>query len=386
MHKLDTKLIHSGEKPDPLTGAIAPVLYRTKTFAQKFGQDQKYQYSRGNNPTRSALEEKLADLEGCDFVTVFGSGNAATTAFFMSLNPGDHILFCQEIYGGTYRIMEKLMSRFGITASYVDFSTKESIKAGVKSNTKYLFIETPTNPSLHLIDLKMVNEVSQEINIPFVVDSTFAPPCCTCPTQYGAKVVIHSLSKYIAGHNDVLGGALFTNDEELHTTFTFIFRTVGAVLSPDECYRVLQGIKTLTMRWQRISTTAYGLAKYLNGIKQTKRVNYPFLNGNPSIDIARQQMIGGGGVISFELNEEYCSEEKIAQFINNTTATGVITYAESLASPETILAYPPLMSHRSLPEDVRKSLGISNGFFRLSIGFEDPYDIVDALIRGFETL
>jgi cystathionine gamma-lyase len=386
MNSFDTLLIHAGEKPDA-TGAIAPPLYRTKTYAQRFGEDAPYQYSRGKNPTRVALENKLAILEGGLYATTFSSGNAAMAMFLFTLSPGDHIVCCQEIYGGTYRLLEKIMKRVNVTADYVDFSTEESIKSAIKPNTKYLLIETPTNPSLHIIDLKLVAEVSKETGIPFAVDSTFAPPCTTRPLEYGAKVVIQSLSKYIAGHNDVLAGALITNDTALHEQFYFLFRTIGAILSPDECYRILQGVKTLSLRWEKVSETADAIARILSSHKAIKKVNYPTLPNHPMRHIASEQMKSGcGGVVSFELKDEYHTPDKIKAFIDGATDSGVIVYAESLASPETILAYPPTMSHGSLPKDVRYSLGITDGFFRLSVGFEDTMDIWTSLQNGLRQL
>lgn len=382
----DTLLIHAGEKPDA-TGAVAPALYRTKTYAQKFGVDAPYKYSRGKNPTRVALETKLALLEGGLYATTFSSGNAATAMFLFTLSPGDHILCCQEVYGGTYRLLDKVMSRVNVTADYVDFSNEESIKAGIKPNTKYLLVETLTNPSLHVIDLKLVSKVSKETGVPFVVDSTFTPPCTTRPLEYGAKLVIQSLSKYIAGHNDVLAGALITSDEALHERIQFLFRTIGSILSPDECYRILQGVKTLSLRWEKISKTAECIARNLYYHQKIKNVYYPSLLNEPMKYIALNQMKHGcGGVVSFELNDEYHSPEKIKAFVDAATNSGVITYAESLASPETILAYPPEMSHMSLPRDVRYSLGITDGFFRFSVGFEDTMDIWTSLQEGFKAL
>ena len=386
MNNFDTLLVHAGEAPDA-TGAIAPPLYRTKTYAQQFGVDAPFKYSRGKNPTRAALETKLALLEGGLYATAFSSGNAATAMFLFTLSPGDHILCCQEVYGGTYRLLDKVMSQFNVTADYVDFSTKESIKAGIKPNTKYLFVESPTNPSLHIIDLKLVAEVSKETGIPFVVDSTFAPPCTTRPLEYGAKVVIQSLSKYIAGHNDVLAGALITSDALLHERFQFLFKTIGAILSPDECYRILQGVKTLSMRWEKVSTTAEYIATKLHFHDKVKKVNYPSLLDEPMRSVAFLQMKHGcGGVLSFELEDQYHSPSQIKTFVDAATKHGVITYAESLASPETILAYPPEMSHMSLPKDVRESLGITDGFFRFSVGFEDVTDIWTNLRRGLDAL
>jgi len=380
-----TVAVHAAEPPDKLTRAVAPILVRSKTFAQTFGVEQTYQYSRGNNPTRNQLADKLAILDGGKYASVYASGNAATATFFLSMSPGDHILCCQEIYGGTYRLLEEFCNRFGITASYVDFSNEDSILKGVKPNTKYLFVETPTNPSLHIIDLKMISDISKRIGIPFVVDSTFSPPCCTRPLSYGAEVVIHSLSKYIAGHNDVLGGALITNNKELHEKFWFLFRTVGAILSPDECYRILQEVKTLPLRWERVSNTALQVSEYLTSNVGVKKVFYPGLKAHPNHTIAKSQMVGGfGGVLSFELHDKF--HNQVEKFVNNLTNHNHIIYAESLASPETILSYPPLMSHKSVPRDVRLSLGISDGFFRLSVGFENPYGIINALCAAIESL
>lgn len=380
----DTKTIHAGEEPDKSTGAIAPILVRSKTFAQKFGVDAEFQYSRGKNPTKKMLEAKLAALDGAKHATVYSSGVAATAALFLTLNPGDHVLCCQEIYGGTYRLLEQVMSRYGITTDYVDFSSKKSILKGIKKETVYLFVETPTNPSQHIIDLELVSQVSKEIGIPFVVDATFSPPCTTKPIEYGAKVVIHSLSKYIAGHNDVLAGALVTNDDALFEQCYFMMKTLGAVLSPDECYRVLQGVKTLSMRWDKVSKSAQQVAEFLSRFKAVKNVYYPGLPSHPNHHIAKTQMNNGfGGVVSFELQDEFHDTAHIKNFVDRVTRDSVIVYGESLASPETILAYPPLMSHKSLPQDVRFSLGITDGFFRLSLGFEDPNDIIDRLALGF---
>lgn len=380
-----TLSVHAGEEPDSSTGSVAPILVRSKTFAQKFGYDTEYQYSRGKNPTREQLAKKISALENGRYTTLYASGIAAETAFFFSLSPGDHILCCQEVYGGTYRLLEEIMKKFGISADYVDFSTKESIIAGIKPNTKYLFVETPSNPSLHIIDLELVSHVSNKTGIPFVVDGTFAPPCTTRALDYGASVVIQSLSKYVAGHNDVLAGALITNDQTLHDKFYFLFRTMGAILSPDECYRILQNVKTLPMRWNRVCETALAIAEYLTSVPQIKKVFYPGLKTHTGHEIAKKQMkTGFGGLLSFELKDEY--HDLIKKFVDAITKNSHIIYAESLASPETILSYPPLMSHRSLPKDVRLSLGISNGFFRLSVGFEDVSDILNGLEYGFKSL
>jgi len=381
-----TKLVHAGELPDKETGAIAPVLVRSKTFAQKeFGVESEFQYSRGKNPTRVRLEEKLVALEGGGEASVYGSGVAAEAAFFLTLSPGDHILFCQEVYGGTFRLLDQFLSRFGITFSFVDFTNENSIRGGITSQTKYLFIETPTNPSFHIIDLALVSKISKETGIPFVVDATFSPPCATRPFEFGAETVIHSLSKYIAGHNDVLGGAIITRNKKLHQKLVFLHRTLGALLSPDECYRVLQEVKTLDMRWQRVSQTALEVARYLQKSNKVERVLYPGLPSHPGHAIARKQTAGGyGAVLSFVVkNTKHAALKK---FVDTIREHSPIVYAESLASPETIIAYPPLMSHKSIPPEIRQSLGITDGFFRLSVGFEDPKDIIQGLEAGLKTL
>jgi cystathionine gamma-lyase len=383
---LGTLLIHAGERPDPVTGAIAPVLVRTKTYEQKeFGVEGAWQYSRGKNPTRSALEEKLGEIEGGGFATVFGSGVAATAMFFLSLDPGDHVLCCQEVYGGTFRLLDQVLPRFGITADYVDFSTRENIKKHIKKNTKYLFVETPTNPSLHVIDLELVRNVSEETGIPFAVDATFSPPCTTQSFEYGAETIIHSLSKYIAGHNDVIAGAVVTKNLKLHEKLSFFQKAIGAILSPDECYRVLQGVKSLHLRWERSSENAQKTAEFLLNEFSVARVLYPGLPGHPNHNVARRQMKKGfGSVVSFELKTKDLT--KIKKFVEVLKKGGIVRYGESLASPETILAYPPLMSHRSLPKDVRESLGITDGFFRLSLGWENVDDILLELKKALDVL
>lgn len=384
-----TLLVHAGELPDRETGAVAPALIRTKTFAQKeFGIEGEFQYSRGKNPTRLKLEEKLAALEGGGFASVFSSGLAAEAMFFLTLSPGDHVLCCQEVYGGTFRLLDQFLSRFGITFDFVDFSgvnAEKNIRAGIKDKTKYLFVETPTNPSLHIIDLKLVAKISRETKIPFVVDATFSPPCATRPFEYGAETVIHSLSKYIAGHNDVIGGAVITKNKELSEKLSFLHRALGAILSPDECYRVLQEIKTLDLRWQRTSKTALQVAKFLEKSKKIERVLYPGLPSHPGHKIAKKQSKGGqGAVISFVLKET--NQKKLKKFVDTIRENCHVVYGESLASPETIIAYPPLMSHKSIPKDIRDSLGITDGFFRLSVGFEDPEDIIFGIERGLKVL
>jgi cystathionine beta-lyase/cystathionine gamma-synthase len=384
--KFATQLVHGAEKPDDRTGSVAPILVRSKTFAQKeFGVEGEFQYSRGRNPTRAILQEKLALLEGGGRASVFSSGVAAEAAFFLTLSPGDHIVCCQEVYGGTFRLLDQFMARYGVTYSFVDFGTEKSIISAITPKTKYLFVETPTNPSLHIIDLELVARVSKKTGVPFVVDATFSPPCATRPFEYGAETVIHSLSKYIAGHNDVIGGSVITKNEKLHAQLEFNHRTLGAVLSPDECYRVLQEVKTLELRWKRVSETALKVASYLETVKHVSKVYYPGLKTHPGHAVAVRQTKGGfGAVISFVLKKN--DPKSLKKFVSALIKETPLVYGESLSSPEAIIAYPPLMSHKSLPEDVRNSLGIVDGFFRLSVGFEDPTDIIKSLKVGLGSI
>lgn len=408
---LATLLVHAGEKPDPITGAVAPVLVRSKTYRQsKFGVEAEYQYSRGKNPTRAILEEKLAALErdgaaGANtsetYATVFSSGNAAVAMLLLTLKPGDHIVFCKEVYGGTYRLAERVFKKFGISASYVDFGyygngdeksvqasrllVKERVLAAINGNTRYIFVETVSNPSLHVTDLHLVDEISKESGVPYIVDATFSPPCSIHPFEYGAETIVHSLSKYCAGHNDVLAGAIITKNKVLHAELQFLQRTFGAILSPDECYRVIQGIKTLELRWGRVSGTAQKVAEYLSAHPRVRTVLYPGLPGHPGHLVSKKQFKGGfGAVVSFVLKTDL--PHAIKKFVEGTERSGIIIYGESLASPESILAYPAFMSHKALPKEEREALGITDSFFRFSVGFEDAADIIAGLEDGFRAI
>lgn len=383
---LATSCVHGGEHPDPQHGAIAPVLVRSKTYQQpEFGEDSKWKYSRGTNPTRATLEAKLAAIEGAGQATVFSSGLGALTCLLLTLQPGDHILFSREIYGGTYRLLDQVFNTFGLTFSFSNFDNKQKVLQALNPSTRYLCVETPSNPSLHVTDLQLAGEISREIGIPLLVDGTFAPPVTTKAFEYGAEIILYSLSKYFAGHNDVIGGAIVTKDVALHKRLQFMQSSVGAILSPDECYRVIQGVKTLPMRWERVSKTSQQVAEFLQNHPAVKRTLYPGLPQHPNHDIATQQMQNGfGGVIGFEINCEDIS--RIKTFVETVQERGTIIYGESLASPETILSYPLHMSHRSVPPADLQALQITSGFFRLSLGFEEAADIIEDLQRGLAKL
>jgi len=376
---LGTTLVHGGESPDPLTGAVAPILVRSKTFRQPtFGVEARWQYSRGKNPTRSILEHKLEALTGGGTAAVFSSGDAATTMFLLTLKPGDHLICCRELYGGTIRLLDQLFADFGIKTSYVDVENLEAIKAVQTDKSVAIWVESPTNPKLGVIDLKKVGDNARSTSLRFIADLTFAPPCTTKPFDYGIETVIYSLSKYFAGHNDVIGGAVITQNQELADRLVWLQWSVGALLSPDECYRVIQELKTLELRWARISQSAQIIAEYLEDHQNINQVYYPGLSNHPGHEIISNQMKNGfGGTLSFDL----CSQDLslIRRFVDCLQDSQLIVYGESLASPETILAHPASMSHRSLTPEQRQNLGIDDGFFRISIGFEDPKDIIGAL-------
>lgn len=380
---LATKLVHAGESPDPITGAIAPVLVRTKTFRQpEFGVESAWQYSRGKNPTRKILEDKLAGLLGDGKATVFGSGDAATTMLLLTFKPGDHLIACNELYGGTVRLLDQLFDGFGIETTYVDVHDENAVRKACKKSTKAILVESPTNPKLGIVDLDIVRKLTEELNLTFIADMTFAPPCTTNPFDYGADVIIYSLSKYFGGHNDVIGGAIVTKDDELDARLRWLQWSVGATLSPDECYRVIQELKTLNLRWNRVSASAQEIAEYLQKKDDIAKVYYPGLASHELHDLAAKQMKNGfGAAISFRLRVN--DRKTLKKFVDECQQSGVIVFAESLASPETILAHPATMSHRSLTPDRRKQLGITDGFFRLSVGFEDPVDIIAALETAF---
>lgn len=386
---LGTTLVHGGEQPDPLTGAIAPVLVRTKTFRQPiFGEEAKWQYSRGKNPTRTILEDKLEALVGGGQATVFGSGDAATAMFLLTLNPGDHLICCKELYGGTVRLFDQLFKKFGITTSYVDIENIDEVRAAKTDKTVAVWVESPTNPKLGVIDLAKVGEIAKTLNLRYIADLTFAPPCTTDPWQYGVETVIYSLSKYFTGHNDVIGGAIVTRNKDLHEKLVWLQWSVGACLSPDECYRAIQELKTLELRWGRVSQSAQTVAEFLQGHPQIDKVYYPGLTDHPGHEtIARQMQNGYGATLSIDLK---CTDlELIGKFVHKLQSTNLIVFAESLSSPETILAHPASMSHRGLTDEQREDLGINDNFFRLSVGFEDPQDIIETLeesLKVFESV
>lgn len=361
----------------------APVLVRSKNYHWPgLDADPKYKYSRGSNPTRTELEDVLVSLEKHTetlHAATFASGLGAEAAFFLTLSPGDRVLLCDEIYGGTYRLFHSFLNRFDVHCDFADLNDIEQAKKKITKDTKYIFVEPLSNPSLSVTNLETVAKLSKETGIPFVVDNTFCPPPALYAFEYGAHAIIYSLTKYFGGHADAVGGAVITKDSTLNEKLRFQQSTLGATLSPDECYRFIQGIKTLPIRWRRVSDTALQVAEWLSKQPSISKVLHPGLPSHKDFELAKKQFKKGiGSVISFEIKTD--PRKFVDAIIDETN----IVFGESLSSPETLLCYPALMSHKSIPEAERLALGITDGFFRLSVGFEDVEEIIGGLKKGLE--
>jgi cystathionine gamma-lyase len=375
---LDTLCIHAGQAPDPASGAVMTPIVLSTTFAQDGpGVHKGYDYSRAGNPTRSALEGCLAALEGAKEAIAFGSGCAATTAVLMTLKSGDHVLVGDDVYGGTFRIFDKVLAQFGIEASFADLGDPATLRAGLRPNTRLVWVETPSNPMLKILDLAAIAEVVRSRGIPLAVDNTFATPVLQRPLDLGATLVVHSTTKYLNGHSDVVGGAVMTSDEGLAERLHFLQKAVGAVPSPFDCYLVLRGIKTLAVRMRRHVESARTIAGWLAAHPQVARVRYPGLASHEGHAIAERQMKGPGGMITFEL------AGSLAEASAFLRALRVFACAESLGGVESLAEHPALMTHASLPPEARRALGIGDGLIRLSVGLEDAADLVEDLERGF---
>ncbi|HEY6559606.1 MAG TPA: cystathionine gamma-synthase [Polyangiaceae bacterium] len=367
---LDTLAIHAGQEPDPLHGAVMPPIVLSSTFAQDApGKPKRYEYSRSGNPTREALETCLAALEGGRFGFAFASGSAAALTLLQTLKPGDHVLASDDVYGGTFRLLDKVMRPLGITTSFTDLRDPPRFDAAVQPATRLLWVETPSNPLLKLLDLRALGQRAAARQVTMVVDNTFATPVLQRPLELGAHVVLHSTTKYINGHSDVVGGALITNDERLAERLRFLQNALGAVPSPMDCYLVLRGIKTLPVRMRQHVASASELAQRLAKHAKVARVLYPGLADHPEHALAERQMSGPGGMISLELAG---GMEAARSFL---CALSVFALAESLGGVESLAEQPALMTHASIPADVRRATGIPDGLVRLSVGLEGVEDL-----------
>jgi len=374
-----TRAIHAGQVPDATTGAVMTPIYYTSTYAQAApGVHKGFEYSRTHNLTRFALEANLASLEGGSHGLCFASGLAATSTILQLFDSGAHIIACDDLYGGTFRLFDKVFRRHGFQFSYVDPVVGASaVEAAIRPETKLVWIETPTNPMLKLCDIAAVAEVCKRHGVLLAVDNTFLTPFLQRPLELGADIVCHSMTKYLNGHSDVVGGCLVVKDDHLHERLAFLQNAVGAVPSPMDSFMVLRGTKTLHIRMERHEANARALATWLESHAQVERVIYPGLESHPQHDLAKRQQRGFGGMISFVLKGGL---DESRRFLS---ACQIFTLAESLGGVESLIEHPAIMTHASVPAERRAALGISDGLIRLSVGIEDLQDLGHDLERAF---
>lgn len=373
--KLATKFIHAGVEPDPTTGAIMTPIFQTSTYVQSApGVHKGYDYSRAGNPTRAALDNAVAAIENGKYCLTFSSGVAATDAVIKLLSPGDEVIAANDMYGGTFRIFTKIFSKFGIVFHFVNMQDAENIKSVMNSKTKLIWTETPTNPLINITDIEAVSKIAKANNILLCVDNTFASPYLQNPLDLGADIVMHSSTKYLGGHSDVIQGCLIMNDENLHEQLFFIQKSCGAVPGPQDCFLVLRGIKTLHVRMQRHCENGEKIAHFLRTHPKVKTVYWCGFQDHPGYEIAKKQMRGFGGMISFVLKDE--SEENTKRVLSSTH---LFSLAESLGGVESLINHPATMTHASIPREERIKNGLSDSLIRLSVGIEDADDLINDL-------
>jgi cystathionine gamma-lyase len=376
--RLETLAIHAGQAPDPTTGAIMTPVYLTSTYVQDGpGGHKGFEYSRTRNPTRDALEGCLAALEGGRHGLAFASGLAASDAVLHLLSAGDHVVASDDVYGGTFRIFDKVFRRHGITFDAVDMTDPARVERALRPETRLVWIESPTNPMLKLVDLAAVAAIARRHGARTVVDNTFATPFFQRPLEHGIDVVVHSTTKYLNGHSDVVGGAVVTSDDDLHARLAFLQNAVGGVPSPMDAFLVLRGLKTLPVRMERHAANAHAIATFLEGHPQVERVIYPGLASHPQHGLARRQMSGFGGMLTFVLRGGLPAATAFLR------AVRIFACAESLGGVESLIEHPAIMTHASVPAATRAALGISDGLIRVSAGIEAAEDLKDDLARGF---
>ena len=373
--KLATKIIHAGAEPDPSTGAIMTPIYQTSTYVQAApGQHKGYEYARSQNPTRKALEDALAIIENGKYGLAFSSGVAATDAVIKLLSPGDEVIAANDMYGGTYRLFTKVFAKFGIKFIYTDTSKVSNVEAVISNHTKLIWIETPTNPLMNISDISAIALVAKKAGALLCVDNTFASPYLQNPLNDGADIVMHSATKYLGGHSDVIQGALIMNDISLRDQLHFIQKSCGAVPGPMDCFLVLRGIKTLHVRMQRHCENGAAIALYLRNHPKVEKVYWPGFEDNIGYPIAKKQMRDFGGMISFTLKDESIEAAKIV-----LSSTKLFSLAESLGGVESLINHPASMTHASIPREERIKNGLADGLIRLSVGIEDAEDLIEDL-------
>lgn len=371
-----TKLIHGIHIGELSTGAVTVPIYQTSTYKQEaVGQHKGYEYSRTGNPTRSALEETIAVLENGHAGFAFGSGMAAVTAVMMLFSKGDHIIFTDDVYGGTYRVMSKVLNRFGIEHTFVDTTNLDKVKGAIRPNTKAVYIETPTNPLLKITNIKEIAELAKKHELLTIVDNTFMTSYFQTPIPQGADIVLHSATKYLGGHSDVVAGLVVVNSEQLAEELHFVQNSTGGILGPQDSYLLIRGLKTLGVRMEEHEANARAIASFLNSHPKVHKVYYPGLETHPNHTLAKEQATGFGAIISFDVH----SEETLRTLLEKLQ---YFTLAESLGAVESLISIPAQMTHASIPADRRKELGITDTLIRISVGIEDGEDLLEDLAQA----
>jgi len=369
--KFDTKVVQAGITPDPTTGAILPPLYQTATYVlEEVGKDKGFDYTRSSNPTRQVMEEILAVLDGGKYGIAFASGMSAVDSCMKLLKAGDHVICSDDVYGGVSRHFNQILVNYDLHFTYVDSSNSANIENAIQSNTKLIWIETPTNPLLKITDLEAVGNIAKKHNILFGVDSTFATPVFLRPLEFGADLVMHSTTKYLSGHNQLIGGVVITNQEDLFDQLKFVQKSIGAVPGPFDCWLTILGIKTLDLRMKKHDSNAQTVAEYLEAHPKVLSVTYPGLPSHPAHETAKKQMSGFSGMISFELTGGIPAGKIVMNSVK------LAKLAESLGSVETMITHPATMTHVDVPKDEREARGLTDGLVRLSVGIENPDDII----------
>jgi cystathionine beta-lyase/cystathionine gamma-synthase len=371
----NTRAIHVAQEPEPVYGAVSHPIYLTSTYKQESFGEYIYDYSRAGNPTRDNLEKSIASLEDGKGAVAFGSGMAAISSIITLLSSGDHIIVSHNVYGGTFRIIDKIYKNFNIEVDWVNTSDIEAIKNGIKTNTKFIFIETPTNPMMQLSDIESIANIAHENNLKLIVDNTFMSPYFQRPLNFGADMVLHSTTKYLNGHSDVVGGIVISNDLDILDKLTFIQMSVGAVPSPFDCWLTQRSLKTLAIRMERHNSNAQKIAQVLEDSKKFEKVYYPGLKSHPQHNLAKKQQLdpngepGFGGMISVVLQDQKSAQK----FVNKLK---LFILAESLGGVESLVCHPASMTHASIPLEKQKLIGLTDGLVRLSVGIEDPKDLL----------
>lgn len=375
-----TRAIHAGQNPDPVTGAIMPPIYQTSTYVQPaLGEHLGYEYARVQNPTREALERNLASLEEGSHGISFSSGLAAIESVIKTLSAGDHVVSEENTYGGTTRMFTRVLARLGIDFTFVDSRDPDQVRAAIRPETKLLHVETPTNPMMRLCDLRVMAEIAHDAGALLMVDNTFATPFNQRPLSLGADVVVHSTTKYLNGHSDVIGGAVIVKDAELAESISFVRKCTGAVPGPMDAWLVLRGVKTLHLRMRAHNESGMAVAEFLEGQSSVKAVHYPGLTSHPQHELAKRQMSGFTGMVSVEMG----SADRARKLVERTR---LFALAESLGGVESLIGVPAIMTHASVPLDRREAMGVTDGLVRLSVGIEEPGDLMEDLSQALRGL